>query len=404
MRRAEFGKRVISLSFILLVTPRDAYPQYTGLEQVLARFEATVAGQVRDDAIGSLAVAVIVGGQVVWTRAYGWADTRTQIPADPRHVYRIGSLTKLFTAVVMMRLAERNVINLDDDVTQVVPELDLLRDRHRYQGSITFRQLASHSAGVDWMPDDSAPWKRVDDWRARLQEIIPKTRILSPPGARARYSNVGYAILGLGLERAARRDFKQLMDDLVIRPLAMTYTGYRLTPLMRASLATGYQNYDDGRIQLDPVRQAQERDWFGVPASSLYSTLEDLARLVASLMATRSDSTMPILADDGLRQLLTLHASPPRQEWPTGYSKGFAFGHTIFHHNSGVDLHTQDGYSTGYSSFLAFEPKSGGAVILLRNYNVGSTNLGRAATTLLVDILEATQRDKVRDGRFQEPR
>ena len=119
----------------------------------------------------------------MWKRAWGWADVSRQVPADPDGVYRIGSLTKVFTSVLLMHFVERGTFGLDDNVDPYVPELDHLPDRPA-NTTITFRQLASHAAGLARFPDVPDPFKRVDDdgWDRLLLEFIPETPVLGSPG------------------------------------------------------------------------------------------------------------------------------------------------------------------------------------------------------------------------------
>jgi len=85
------------------------------------------------------------------------------VPADADGVYRIGSVTKVFTAVLMMRLVESGVIELDESVETYVPELERLIDRPAGTGPITFRHLASHTSGLASMPEDPEPYRPVED-------------------------------------------------------------------------------------------------------------------------------------------------------------------------------------------------------------------------------------------------
>jgi len=358
--------------------------QYSDFERAIARFDANIAADVLDDGIGSISAGVVIKDRLVWKKAWGWSDVALQVQADPEQVYRLGSVTKIFTVVLMMRLVEDGVIDLDESVEAYVPELYELPDRPAGAGPITFRHLASHTSGLASMPDVPEPYLIAADWEARLLEILPKTPIVGAPGAKPEYSSVGYTILGLALQRAAGRDFMELMSEIVVRPLGMTHTAYHLNDAMRQSLATAYQNYPDGRLDPDAIRRHQERNWFGVPASMLYSTVEDLARLIAVLMDTDGEPQIG-LSPESVREIQKLQSvrETPRS---IGIGRGYGLGLNIFEHRSGVILLAKDGYDAGYLAQIAFDPKRRIGIVLLRNYNEGATLLPAVAIELVVEL------------------
>ncbi len=364
-------------------------PQYTAFEAALARFDAKIAAEVRDDGIGAISAGVIVGDRLVWKRAWGWSDVARRVPADADGVYRIGSVTKVFTAVLMMRLVESGVIELDESVETYVPEFERLTDRPAGAAPITFRQLASHTSGLASLREVPEPYRVVEDWEARLLEILPKTPVLSSPGEKAEYSDVGYAVLGLALQRAAGRDFMELMADVVVRPLGMKHTGYRLTDPMRQRLGAAYQNYPDGRMDPDAIRRHQGRNWFGVPGSMLYSSVPDLGRLIAMLMGASGESGR-FLSPAGVREIRKLQSVREIRRG-IGYERGYGLALNIFEHNSGAVFLAKDGTDAGYKAQIAFDPERKIGVVLLRNYIVGATILPRAAIQLLAELVQAME-------------
>ena len=339
-----------------------------------------------------MSAGVIVDGRLAWKRAWGWADVARQVPADPDGVYRIGSVTKVFTGMLLMHLVEQGVVDLDEPVDPYVPELNQLRQREPDR-PITFRQLASHSAGLPPFPDVADPFVPVDDdrWDTLLLEFIPQTTVLGPPGGLARYSNMmGYGVLGLALQRAAGRSFLQLMDETILAPLQLDSTGYRLTPRMRERLATGYQNYSDGRLDPDRALRHQDRLGASVPSALLYSTVEDLGRVLGLLMRPPANGRPRILTSASLREIVTVQAESRRRR--RGYvDRGYGFGFLMMEHPSGLVYAVKDGYDSGYLSLVCFDPTSRLGVILLRNYNEGSTFLPIAAADLLVELVEVSR-------------
>ncbi len=383
LSRRFLGIGLLALAWYVVPGPSVAQ-QYSPFEAAIARFDAKLASDVLEDGIGSISAGVVINDRLVWKKAWGWSDVALQVQANPDQVYRLGSVTKIFTVVLMMRLVEDRVIDLDESVEAHVPELRELLDRPPGAGPITFRHLASHASGLASMPEIPEPYLPVPDWEARLLEILPKTPIVGVPGEKAEYSSVGYAVLGLALQRAAGREFMELMSEMVARPLRMTHTGYRLNDAMRQSLTTAYQNYPDGRLDREAIQRHQGRNWFGVPGSMLYSTVEDLARLIAVLMDTGGEPPTG-LSPESVREIGKLQSVREIQR-PTGIGRGYGLGLNIFEHQSGAVLLAKDGYDAGYRAQITFDPKRRIGIVLLRNYNEGTTILPAAAVELLVEL------------------
>src|SRR5687767_3133267 len=114
------------------------------IEGLQKQLEADVAA----DNVGSIAAAVVVGDSIVWSQGFGWADRDKRIPASASTLYRIGSISKTFTAVVLAQLVDRKVVTLDDPVERFLPEIRGLGNPRPGTKPITFRQLASHTAGI----------------------------------------------------------------------------------------------------------------------------------------------------------------------------------------------------------------------------------------------------------------
>jgi CubicO group peptidase (beta-lactamase class C family) len=131
-----------SSALVPVEIPQGQTVRHTPFEAALARFEQSLAEDVAADGVGSIAAGVVVGNDVVWAKGFGWADVGNQIPADEDTIYRIGSISKSFTAVLMMQMMEKGLFMLDDPVEKYFPEIVELQDKPEGTPPITFRQLA----------------------------------------------------------------------------------------------------------------------------------------------------------------------------------------------------------------------------------------------------------------------
>ena len=178
----------------------------------------------KDDIHGCISAAIIKNGKVIWAGAFGYATPNKDIVADSNTIYRIGSITKTFTAVILMQLVEERKVKLDDPVEKYLPEIKSLKG-YSDKTIITLRQLASHTSGLERGPDKpGANRGPVDQWETKLLSCIPYTSFNSSPGISFHYSNVGYALLGLALERASGVSYIQMVQQRIFIPLHMDNT------------------------------------------------------------------------------------------------------------------------------------------------------------------------------------
>jgi CubicO group peptidase (beta-lactamase class C family) len=363
------------------------------LDPIVLALERRLAADVAADAVGSLAAAVVIGDSVVWQAAFGHADRESERRAAPTTVYRAGSISKSITALTLLALVERGVVALDDPVDPHLPELRHLANRSPDAPPITFRQLASHRAGLAREPALSHAGRGpFADWRRRLMGAIPATEIVAPPGSAYLYSNVGFALLGLAMERAAGQPFEQLVRELVLGPLGMTSTWFQVPPAGRSRLATGYVNLHGGAIDPRVPRAEHRGRGYRPPSGGVYSTVGDLARLAMAMTGALEDT--PVGAAIRAEALTPQDAGPDARDGPLGALPNRPRQPVRFGYGLGFQLHRigatavagHSGTVPGYTAYMAFDPATRIGVVLLRNYNRGATNLGATAAALVLEL------------------
>ena len=260
----------------------------------ISRFEQKMEAQVAADDVGGVSAAVARGSDVVWARAFGWADRDRRIPAGVGSIYRVGSISKTVTAVVMMRAVERGYIDLDQPLSDIFPATA------RFPGAVegapapTVRQFASHTSGLVREPAwDSAASGLIEIWQERIVESIPLSRFQNAPGVEYSYSNIGYGTLGLAVARAVGRPFMEFVEEDVFEPLGMTSSTFVIGPELAPRLTVGYVNRGDGNP--NPEQPAREHAGRGykVPNGGVYSTVLDLARFMGALQGRPRPRSSP---------------------------------------------------------------------------------------------------------------
>lgn len=329
-----------------------------------------LAGDVkRDDLHGGISMAVVKKDQLIWAGAVGFAAMDKETAADTGTIYRIASISKMFTVTILLQLAEEGKVRLDDPAEKYVPEVGSIpgySDHTRF----TLQQLASHMAGLNREPElAGASVGPVARWEVKVLDCLPHSSFNSRPGEQFLYSNIGFAILGLALERASGMPYVQLVQQRIFTPLHMDNSFFTVPAEKRGRLAQGIDNEKDGVVNTDLPTRTIDGMGYRVPNGGIWSTTPDLARFVIGLMGGK------LLQPASVRLMLTI---------PTG-SKSYGMGAMIMHDKQ-LGLFGHDGSDPGYTSQLTIEPISGYAVIFLRNYNKGVTNLRQLSWQIIEDL------------------
>ncbi len=204
-----------------------------------------------------LGIALIDDQRIVWQRAFGAAD---------HTVYRVGSVSKLFTDIAIMQLVERGELDLDAPISKYLPE---------FNKPVTLRQLMCHHSGLSREPPVGHYFDDTSPTLAATVASLNQTELVYPPGVHEKYSNAAVALAGYVLERTQKQAFARYVKRVVLDPLGMTESSFEPVPAAKSFLWTY-----DGRVFPAPVFP------LGIaPAGSLYSTTGDLSKFLSALFA-----------------------------------------------------------------------------------------------------------------------
>ncbi len=366
---------LLALAFVAACAapePSALPPEWHG---ALSTFAETIAADVAHDDVGGITAALARDGEVLWAEGFGWADPEAGLVATPETIYRTGSISKSVTAVLMAILAEDGAVSLDAPLGELVPEIGDMVDRPP-GAEPTLRQTASHTAGFAREPNlAGAATGPIEGWTSRILESIPATRYQTPPGTEYSYSNIGFGILGFGLERAVGEPFMDQVEARIFEPLGMTSSTFVVGDDLLPRLAKGHVNDGDGEVNTEQPAREHDGRGYKVPNGGVYSTVGDLALFAAGVMG-RGDAVL--LGDDVRAEVLRVQTP---EDPDSGYGLGFSInavdGRVFVGHGGSV---------AGYTAYLLFEPETGLTAVLLRNYNRGRTSLGGEARNLLAGL------------------
>lgn len=256
------------------------------LKDGLAYLEHWLGFQLRMSEQPGCSVAVERGGRLVFERAFGVANQSTQEILTPRHLFRVASHSKAFTAAAIMVLFEQGKLRLDDPVGLHVDNLrpDL--------SSATIAQLMTHSAGLTANADSQNFWNDIIPWpdAAELRRQLALPSVLEP-GEQHKYSNVGYGLLGLLIEAVTSQDYGSWMaEDLIPRAgLTETFPDYQISTCK--PFANGHSAKQPiGRLVIPGTNQTRAL----APATGFVSTARDLVRFFAQLAPSATHSFLSV--------------------------------------------------------------------------------------------------------------
>jgi CubicO group peptidase (beta-lactamase class C family) len=315
------------------------------MDERAAKIDALFQEYNRPNVPGA-SVIVIKDGKVLFKRAYGMADLEYKVPSTTSTNYRIASLTKQFTAMAIMILAERGKLSYDDHLT------DLFPDFPQYGKTITIRNLLNHTSGLieygEVMPKDRT--EPLSD-RDVLDLMKQQDHTYFTPGSQFRYSNTGYTLLALIVEKASGVPFAEFLKKNVFRPLRMNHTTfYRRDDHTDRHRAYGYTKQGDTFAKTD---QSLTSSILG--DGSIYSSIDDLYNWDQAL------SINLLVSAKTLKQAFTPGASVDQ-------STGYGFGWFI-ENKRGMSLLWHGGNTIGFTGAIQRFPEQRFTVIVLANRN-----------------------------------
>lgn len=353
--------------------------KHNPFQAAISRFEAKLAQDVTEDSVGSISAGVVVGNDVIWANGFGWADIEKQIPADAETIYRTGSISKSFTAVLMMQMVEKGYFKLDDHVEKYFPEINDLADRPENARPITFRHLASHTSGLIREPKlKGAASGPISQWEEKILVSVPKTSYQSLPGEKYSYSNIGFGILGLAVSHAVGTPFMDLIQEHIFDSLGMASSFFILKDEHVPHLSMGYVKRRDGTVDAEFPAIEHAGRGYKVPNGGIYSTVGDLSKFVAAMTGSSSEK---VFSEETRQEIL-------RRQTPEGGS-GYGLGFFRQKDEDGFISIGHGGSVAGYNAGMVFDPGSKIGVVIFRNYNRGKTNLGRSIRDLLKELVNS---------------
>jgi len=330
---------------------RPAAPAVVEDPAVWSRIDAFVRSWIEAERIPGLALVAVDGSGRSREGYWGVSDLKTGAPVGPATLFQIGSLSKAFTAAVVLQLVEAGKADLDEPVSKLLPWFEAPAGSK----PPTLHQLLTHSSGL---PADR------DDVPSPVAQafVLRERKAATRPGAGFHYSNVGYQLLGLAAEEVAHRGFGELLRAGLFEPLGMTSSVPAIRSETKPRAATGYVPLRDDRPP-HPRHPLVEAPWIETDAAdgSILSTAPDMGRWLRALLGRGAAPSGRILSPESFERMVrpAVRVSPLE---PTYYGYGFfvrrADGRTQIRHTGGM---------LGFTASLAADLERGTGVVVLTN-------------------------------------
>lgn len=324
---------------LAVVLTASCFAQEKKPSESVARMEQIIQANVPKQFMGTVLVAQ--DGKVLLDKGYGFANLEWEIPNTPTTKFRLGSITKQFTAASILLLEERGKLKVDDPVKKYMPDAPAAWDK------ITIFHVLTHTSGIPsftGFPDyesteaiPTTPEKLVVRFRDKPLEF--------EPGTKWNYSNSGYVLLGYLLEKISGQKYSEFVQQNIFTPLGMKDSGYDSNSAVIARRAAGYSRSPNG-----PVNAGYVDMTIPFSAGALYSTTEDLLRWEQGLFGGK------VLKAESLAKMTT----PFKEDYAFGLAVHSSNGHKVIEHGGGIE---------GFNTQLSYYPDDKLLVAVLANLN-----------------------------------
>ena len=341
---------------------------------VAALLATAIERERADKGLAAVSIALVHGDEVVWAEGFGARDAAGEEPATAATVYRVGSVSKLFTDIAIMQMVEAGRVDLDTPVRTYLP--DFAPD-NRSGTPITLRHLMAHRSGLIREPPAG---HYFDDGGTDLAATVASlngTALVYEPGARTKYSNAGIAVVGYVLEALQSEPFARYLRREVLEPLGMNASSFTPDAEIAGDLAHAWMwGFDRGLFDAPTFELGM------APAGSMYSTVLDLARFMSAMFRRGEGVNGRVLGAGTLESMWEpqFEEEGARSGYGLGFSVQERFGERWLGHGGAI---------YGFSTQLAFLPDAELGVVVVSAVDGTNTVTGRIADAALELMLAA---------------
>ncbi len=343
---------------------------------VIEKLSDAIEYEIKDKNLNAISIAIIKQNDFFWAAGFGFIDKEKKIKADENTIYRVGSVSKLFTDIAIMKKRESGDIDIDLPIQNYLPKFN---PENIYNDEpITLRQLMSHRAGILREPAYGNYFSDNETSLKKTVESVNNSSLIHPPGTITKYSNAGIAVVGYTLEKVFQKPYIEFMQENILTPLGMNDSSFKFKNSMSLNLAEATMWSYDGRSFKAPRFELGM-----VPAGSLYSSVTDLAKFVNMIFSDGSINGKKFVHPNTLTEMFT-------PQFTTSKMNGYGIGFRISKHNS-YKMISHGGAIYGYSTQLSALPEPKIGVVVASSVDI-SNSITRKISSYTLDLLIAKEK------------
>lgn len=337
----------------LVATTQISYSQPSDkrFKEIVVQSDSFFREKMVSQKIVGLSVAVIMDDSIVYKKGFGYSDKENQIPMTTSTVVNIGSITKTFTALAVMQLQQKGLLNVNEPLVKYLPQFAPKTNGMDVK-SVTIKSVITHTSGIQpdiWKNSDLNSGKYTD-----VMQYINDTYLVYPPGMAGLYSNAGYNILGHMIKQVSGLDYADYIHEYVFRPLRMNQSGFAMdNPTNRSKLYLG------GNV----VEEYELRD---IASGGIYTNIDDFAKYARGLLKAYQGESSSLISPVAFREMCHLQNDQVPLE-----SNKKGLGWFMFKNDSTFAL-----YHAGSAGFaqakILLMPQLKAAVVVMTNTTEGN--------------------------------
>lgn len=342
------------ISTVLTVSAKGNNKNIDSLTQEkMAEIEEFIQENMDKGKIPGLAVTIVKDDKTIYQKGFGYSDIEYKTPITDNTLFELGSNSKAFTGLGILKLAEDGLINLDDNVSKYIPWFNV-----NYKGKdtiITLEQLLHHSSGIPFKTIDKIPVSNEDNALELTVKTLIGTELSSKPGEKFQYATINYDVLGLIIEVVSGVSYEKYMQDNIIMPLGLNNTYLFRDENVNEKIATGYKiGFLKPRKYEAPVYRGNK------PAGYIITDIEDIAKWLKIQMGISKESKFD-------KTLIEKSHEANRTVAPGTYGSSYSAGWEVYQEIGGRISH--GGSNPNFSSFISFKPEQKEGIAVLSNTN-----------------------------------
>ncbi|MEJ2637543.1 MAG: serine hydrolase [Calditrichia bacterium] len=346
---------------IFLISNANAQSK-AAYSEMIKEYENLINKKMESDNIIGVSAAIIVHDSVIWKSGFGYADIENQVPMTENTVVNIASVTKTFTALAIMQLQDKGLLDINQPLNRYLPRFHP-KTRGEDLEQLTVKSVITHSSGIQtdiFKNSDLASGKYTD-----VLEFINETYLLYPPGMVESYSNSGYNILGHLIKEVSRQDYPEYIHKNIFVPLGMNHSGFIMD-----SLENRTRIYSGGK-------RIPEYGFRDIASGGIYTSLNDFIKYARGLSDAYKGLNSSFIKTATIRDMFTLQSDNVLIE---SNKKGLGW---FMFKNDSVFAVTHAGDAAWGHALICLIPEKNSAVLILINSAEGESLKSKFCSNLI---------------------